>query len=241
MILIALGLLLIPFLFGGSVTSEELKLSGQIPDRPEKPAALDLSIPSKESTVANVQPAPVPQSTPTSRIVFEQVPATSLVDGSQTPQETSAPVAESEPLPPVASSASLPLISKAEPLEPPTSVSLPPISKAETGTPTAASTPQTATVPSVAPLPSKEMKVAATPESWVVQVGSFSEQANAETLMKKIQTAGFPAYLTTAKTSKGKLIKVLVGPEILKSSADKMQVKLAQTLGVKGIVVKAAD
>ncbi|MEO1420643.1 MAG: SPOR domain-containing protein, partial [Pseudomonadota bacterium] len=40
-------------------------------------------------------------------------------------------------------------------------------------------------------------------ELWVVQVGSFGQRSNAETLMKKLIDAGFPAFVSEIQTSGG--------------------------------------
>jgi DedD protein len=283
-LLIALALMLVPLLFGRSVVaSDELKLSSHIPEPPIESAALDLPPPAKEETIAKVKPIPVPQSTPSSRIVFEQLPVSSsgppmpeqrgkgpspAVDtgpSSSSAQVTAKSIEEESSAllstqPPIAvpQSASpdktdaLPLPSSiitapklaAEKIasEPPISAPKPTPQKATPAEKAAPPKPvvQKATPPMTTTSPKPTQK--ATPEAWVVQMGSFSDKANAEALVKKIQAAGFPAYLTSIKTDTGKSwIKVFVGPEILKSAADKTKTKLAQSLNINGIVVKAGE
>lgn len=212
LLLLALGLIIIPLLFGRAITSDELVLSSKVPERPVSPAELSMSIPQSEATIAKVQPAPVPQSRSSSRIVFEQVPATSLGQSTDATKSTTR-----------AST---------------TQVTQKPSTRTTTSQ---AAAPQKPKIVSATPSNASTLKITNSAGSWVVQAGSFSEKANAEALMQRIQGAGLPAYLTTSKTSKGQLVRVYVGPEILRSAADQMQVKLAQTLNIKGIVVKAKN
>ncbi len=305
-LLIALGLMLVPLLFGRSVVPpDELKLSDHVPNPPVKSAELDLPVPSAEATVANVKPVPVPQSTPSSRIVFEQAPlpdvpgareearpineldsepllpsveesesaalrlppqpAKPKVDTLDAPKKevkevaavisVPAPLLPSEkivPEPdivktkaqapalkspalaqktPVSSESKSPTVSALKPVVPP------PKAKATVVTPNQTTTP----APEIAPpkaSTSSVLPVSATPEAWVVQMGSFSDKTNADMLVKKIQAAGFPSYLTHSTTSQGPLFRVFVGPEILKSTADDVKGRLAQSLNLTGIVVK---
>lgn len=218
LLLIALGLILVPLFFGRSITSDELTLSSHVPNRPEKPSDITLSIPDKETTIAEVPAEPLPQST-------ESKPKQPKPQQSK-PEPTSASTPSSSRI----------VFEQVSPemVEP---VSLPESPPAVISTPTPAVKP--APIPSaVTPTP-KKMEIAPKPGSWVVQMGSFSDKKNAETLMKKIQAAGFPAYLETSKNSKGNAVRVLVGPELQKSTANAMQAKLAKSLNITGIVVKA--
>ena len=84
----------------------------------------------------------------------------------------------------------------------------------------------------------KEANTAAAPESWAVQLGSFSDRINASNLMKKLQDAGFTAYMHDSKTTQGNLIRVLVGPQLHRSDANKIQKQLQQQFSLKSIIVK---
>lgn len=240
-LLIALGLMLIPLLFSHSVvTSDELKLSDRVPSRPVKSAALDLSVPPEEVTVPTVKPVPVPQSTPSSRIVFEQVPAPHSTEVKSIEEEESAVLrsapASNQPKAPTSATeeAAVP-ISVSKPAPAPSKAAV--VSSEVPAKPAAVPSKTTLLKTTVSPKPVPAAGVLA-PESWVVQMGSFSDKANAESLVTKIQAAGFPAYLISSTTSQGALIRVLVGPEILKSAADEMRGRLAGALNLNGIVVK---
>lgn len=74
------------------------------------------------------------------------------------------------------------------------------------------------------------------PEAWSVQVGAFSNQANAVSLMQKLQAAGFKAYL---RESDG-LARVLVGPKLTKKGAAADLQAIEQSFELRGRLVRYA-
>jgi DedD protein len=80
----------------------------------------------------------------------------------------------------------------------------------------------------------------AAPESgtgmWAVQLGSFSNQANAERLAADLRKSGYAAFLSQLKTSSGSLHRVRVGPQKDRESAETVAGKLSGA-GHKGQVV----
>jgi len=81
----------------------------------------------------------------------------------------------------------------------------------------------------------------ATPETsatgmWAVQLGSFSNQANAERLAADLREAGFAAFLSRLEASGGPLHRVRVGPQKDRDSAEAMAKRLADS-GHRGQVV----
>jgi len=62
--------------------------------------------------------------------------------------------------------------------------------------------------------------------AWVVQVGSFSDQQNANALSTKLMKAGFTAFVEQSSGKKGDVFRVRVGPELSKEKADTVNVKL---------------
>jgi len=72
--------------------------------------------------------------------------------------------------------------------------------------------------------------------AWVVQLGSFSNQDNADTLVKSLQDKGYPGYVETINNASGLIYRVRVGPELLKSDAEKIQVELKKQLKLEGII-----
>ncbi|WP_127477462.1 SPOR domain-containing protein [Sulfurivermis fontis] len=73
-------------------------------------------------------------------------------------------------------------------------------------------------------------------ESWAVQVGSFSEQANASRLRDSLRGKGYPAYVERVKLSSGTAYRVRVGPVLTRADAESIQAKLAK-IDQRGIVV----
>jgi len=84
--------------------------------------------------------------------------------------------------------------------------------------------------------PTKESAQLAT--SWVVQVGSFSKKKNATSLRDKIQKSGISSFVSEAQSSKGKVYRVRVGPELKRSLADDLRKKVDRKFGLDGIVIR---
>jgi len=74
--------------------------------------------------------------------------------------------------------------------------------------------------------------------AWVVQLGSFSEEANAEVLNKELRQAGFAAFVEPLKQNNSLIYRVRVGPELLRADAEKLQNQLRVKLKLDGIIVK---
>ena len=70
------------------------------------------------------------------------------------------------------------------------------------------------------------------PQSWVVQLASFKQQANAKALRDKLIKAKYPAYLQAS----GSNHRVLVGPVNTRKEAEQMQAKLKTAYKLSGIV-----
>jgi cell division septation protein DedD len=72
----------------------------------------------------------------------------------------------------------------------------------------------------------------------VVQVGTFSVHANAETLVETLRKKGFAATAQKMTIGKGEMTRVIVGGKGLSSSeAHALQAKLEKTMNLKGFVV----
>ena len=88
------------------------------------------------------------------------------------------------------------------------------------------------TISSPKPLPPK----ATVNEAWVIQLGSFKNKKNVEQLIAKLKRNGYVVFTRPIQTQKGSLIKVFVGPELIKSSIEKKLPHLKSLTGVKGKV-----
>jgi DedD protein len=71
---------------------------------------------------------------------------------------------------------------------------------------------------------------------WAVQLGSFSDQVNAERLAANLRKEGYAAFLSRHETSSGSLHRVRVGPQKDRQSAETVASKLGGN-GHKGQVV----
>jgi len=73
--------------------------------------------------------------------------------------------------------------------------------------------------------------------AWVVQVGSFTSEENANKLNDKLRTAGYRSFVQPVKNSNRLSYRVRVGPEILRSEALKQRSKLQEKMELEGIVL----
>ncbi len=73
--------------------------------------------------------------------------------------------------------------------------------------------------------------------AWVLQVGSFSNKQNATRLVKKLKKYRLEVFMEKIETSKRTLYRVRVGPEIKKSSMQKIQKRVQKITKIKGRVM----
>jgi DedD protein len=87
--------------------------------------------------------------------------------------------------------------------------------------------------------PSRPAAASALPEgSWVVQVGSFSQQTNAISLRDRLKKSGYQVSMQEAKGTDGHVYRVLIGPVTERGAAEKLRDKLAREQQVKGMVLQ---
>jgi len=89
----------------------------------------------------------------------------------------------------------------------------------------------------VAPAPSLDSMKPIPGTAWIVQLASFSKEANAKALQNKLRAQGFTAYIQQAKTSSGIVNRVFVGPFVARHTAEGMLVQINKKLGLQGLVV----
>jgi DedD protein len=106
---------------------------------------------------------------------------------------------------------------------------------AVTGTPRPATATTAAKAQTREPAPAADRPESAT-GMWAVQLGSFSDQANAERLAANLRKSGYAAFLSQLKTPSGALHRVRVGPQKDRDSAEAVAGKLSGD-GHKGQVV----
>ena len=78
--------------------------------------------------------------------------------------------------------------------------------------------------------------VTSTTGMWAVQLGSFSNQENAERLAASLRDQGYAAFLSQLKTGEGSLHRVRIGPQKDRDSAEAVAAQLGKS-GHKGQVV----
>lgn len=76
------------------------------------------------------------------------------------------------------------------------------------------------------------------PQSWSVRLGSFSDGANARSLVNDLQEAGYKAYTRTMRREQGDLIAVFVGPWVDRQRVDEYKEMLQQEFQLDGMVVR---
>jgi len=93
--------------------------------------------------------------------------------------------------------------------------------------------------PGVVELPSENAPTLPTSDAiqaWVVQAGSFKDEANALAVRDKLRRAGFPSFVTPTDTGE-RIFRVRVGPMISMSQAESSRDKVMRLLQREAIVV----
>jgi DedD protein len=75
-------------------------------------------------------------------------------------------------------------------------------------------------------------------QAWVIQLGSFRHKKNVAQLLLKLKDNGYTAFTKPIKTKNGTLIKVFIGPELIKSSLAKKIPALKKLTNVQGKVAR---
>lgn len=75
-------------------------------------------------------------------------------------------------------------------------------------------------------------------EAWVIQVGSFSKAANAESLKQRLQKGGHKAYIDKREYQGKPLYRVLVGPMLNRNTADSEKKNIDARFGVSSLVTR---
>ncbi len=76
--------------------------------------------------------------------------------------------------------------------------------------------------------------------AWVVKVGSFSKEQNANALVSKLREAGFATFSRKIVNSQGQtMISVVVGPDLQKDKLETSLPKLQQLANISTLKVSA--
>ncbi len=76
-------------------------------------------------------------------------------------------------------------------------------------------------------------------EKYAIQLASFAQQSNAQSLVTRLKSQGYAASYTKFTTKQGNFYKVVVGQINAREEALHLQKKLATNMQLNGFVVKA--
>ena len=74
-------------------------------------------------------------------------------------------------------------------------------------------------------------------EGWVVQLGSFSNQANAEELVARLRKQGYQVFVEKVAQGGQTIYRVRIGPQRQRADAEAIRDKLARDLQLKALVL----
>ena len=92
-----------------------------------------------------------------------------------------------------------------------------------------------ATAPAAADKPGQDPR--GLPESWVLQVASFSKAANAKELTEALQKQGYKAFSREIVTTEGRATRVYIGPKFTKEAFRKDKPRIDKAFNVKSIIM----
>ena len=159
-----------------------------------------------------------------------------LLQGSPEREPTAIPIA----IPPQPKVEVPPPAAMTEPSAPPATAFTPtaPVDAAPPQTPQAAAEAEPAFSPVAAQEPLATMP--STPPdlaAWAVQVGSFSNEANARKLRDSLRRKGYTAYTESIQNQGKTFYRVRVGPTTERRQAEQLQAALASKESLRGLVV----
>lgn len=74
--------------------------------------------------------------------------------------------------------------------------------------------------------------------AWALQVGSFSEEKNAEAMRDKLRAKGYASYVDILKKPDRSTYRVRIGPELDQQRLEKLKEDILKKEKIKGMVVK---
>jgi len=86
--------------------------------------------------------------------------------------------------------------------------------------------------------PAASLDAQGLPEGWSVRLASFSNTANASTLVTRLQAGGHRAYTRRVDSSQGVLTAVFVGPLANRAAAQTLLERLQQDFQLNGMIVR---
>ncbi|PBS15239.1 sporulation protein, partial [Lysobacteraceae bacterium NML93-0793] len=103
-----------------------------------------------------------------------------------------------------------------------------------------------APAPTPAPAATPAAPPAATPEpatppatadvGFIVQVGAFSNAADANAMRDRLRSAGITAFTDSVQTDKGRLTRVKAGPVTSRGEAEQLKTRVRSAVGIDGLI-----
>ncbi|MGH8598070.1 MAG: SPOR domain-containing protein, partial [Gammaproteobacteria bacterium] len=104
--------------------------------------------------------------------------------------------------------------------------------------PNTTGTARPASVPPSMDADEKDGSVRVVNGDWIIQLGSFANEHNAQGLLAKLKGAGFAAFLSPLRSAEKTAYRVRIGPTATREDAERLHTRLAQTLGYAGMIVR---
>lgn len=74
-------------------------------------------------------------------------------------------------------------------------------------------------------------------QSWTLQVGTFSQESNAQAFRDSLRQQGYLAYTESSEAGGNKNYRVFIGPELEKSQLEKIQAKLKTEKKINALIL----
>jgi DedD protein len=202
---------------------------------PQGPQSIDIPAEPADGVAGRLPPdGPAPPGlVPEPQDVPPPLPAPPLEEAAESARAE--PVPPPKPAVPKPAPVAKPVTPKAAPTTP-----APALAKPATApkTPVAAAVPAPATpAKPAAATPTPSAPSAAAQQAWVVQLGVYGNLKTAIDLREKLRKAGHSAFTEEVVTPHGKALRVRVGPELERATAQALRDRLARETGHDGIVM----
>lgn len=74
--------------------------------------------------------------------------------------------------------------------------------------------------------------------AWALQLGSFSQEVNAQSMRDRLRAKGYASYVDKLKKPNKTVYRVRIGPELDKKRLEKLKLELLEKEKMKGMVVQ---
>lgn len=74
--------------------------------------------------------------------------------------------------------------------------------------------------------------------AWALQIGSYSQESNAQAMRDKLRSKGYAAYVDVLKKPDRSTYRVRIGPELDEQRLEQLKQEILKKEKIKGIVVR---